>query len=86
MSLLQDEITKHIKKLIKPLKDDEHIIPILKKRLTKKEYKLLNMISKEVDKSSQIERLNLTQDQLDQLQKKLIKKLNQEKLKQELMI
>jgi len=86
MSLLQDEITKHIRKLIKPLKDDELLIPILKKRLTKKEYKLLYMLIEGIDRSSQMERLNLSLDRLEQLQEKMVKKLNQERLKQELMI
>lgn len=86
MSKLHNEIEKHIKKLIKPLKDEEILIPILRKRLTKKEYKLLTMMSQRESEKEVEKKLNLGQEALIVLQAKLIKKLNQEKLKQELMV
>jgi hypothetical protein len=70
---MQNILNSYIRKLIKPLRSEEELIEILKKRLTKKEYKLLNDISQEIETSTE-------------LTTKLIKKLNQEKLKQELMI
>ena len=86
MSKLHNEIEKHIKKLIKPLKDEETLIPILRKRLTKKEYKLLTMMSQRESTEEVEKKLNLGQEAIIVLQAKLIKKLNQEKLKQELMV
>ncbi len=86
MSKLHNEIEKHIKKLIKPLKDEETLIPILRKRLTKKEYKLLTMMSQRESTKEVEKKLNLGQEAIIVLQAKLIKKLNQEKLKQELMV
>ncbi len=84
MSSLQNEIKKHIKKLINPLKDDDELIPILRKRLTKKEYKLLRMMEDNITRENIYTKLNLDQESLDMLKTKLTKKLNQEKLKQEI--
>lgn len=86
MSRLHNEIEKHIKKLIKPLKDEESLIPILRKRLTKKEYKLLTMLSNEWSIEEIYAKLSLDSESLPLLKNKLIKKLNQEKLKQEIMV
>jgi len=86
MSTLHREIEKHIKKLILPLKDEDLLTPILKRRLTKKEYKLLHMMASDSDMSEQYSRLSLDEDGYEKLKNKLIKKLNQEKLKQEMMI
>ena len=86
MSKLHNEIEKHIKKLIKSLKDEETLIPILRKRLTKKEYRFLIMMSEKENTEEIEKKLNLGQEALIILQAKLIKKLNQEKLKQELMV
>jgi DNA-binding CsgD family transcriptional regulator len=61
------------------------MIPILRKRLTKKEYKYLQMISQESTMEEICEKLGLTPEEIESLKEKLIKKLNQEKLKQELM-
>ncbi|SFV60667.1 hypothetical protein MNB_SV-6-1875 [hydrothermal vent metagenome] len=86
MSAINKEIEKHIKKLILPLEEDDILIPILKKRLTKKEYKLLCMMAADSDISEQYSKLNLDRDSYEKLKIKLVKKLNQEKLKQEMMI
>ena len=86
MSILLEEIEKHIKKLILPLKDENTLIPILKRRLTKKEYKLLHMMSTDTDVATQQDKLDLDEESYKKLKNKLIKKLNQEKLKQEMMI
>ena len=86
MSKLHNEIEKHIKKLINPLKDEESLIPILRKRLTKREYKLLTMMA-DRESTEEVERkLKLGQEAIVVLHAKLIKKLNQEKLKQEIMV
>ena len=40
MNTLQQEIEKHIKKLVNPLKEEEELLSVLKVKLTKKEFKL----------------------------------------------
>ena len=86
MSTLINELEKQIRKLIKPLKMEEELIEVLRKRLTKKEYKLLNSIVLQKSELETITLLNLDKGSYDKLCIKLTKKLNQEKLKQELMV
>ncbi len=86
MCTLNEELKKYIKKLIKPLKADEDLIPILRKRLTKKEYKLVQMMANETPLDQIYQKLNIEKESYRLLRGKLIKKINQEKLKQELMI
>jgi len=83
---LQDEVQKHIKKLIKPLKEENELKVVLKTKLTKKEFKILNTWANSEPIEPLLERLNLTKERYEELSSKLIKKLNQEKLKQEMMI
>ena len=82
MSTLNEEIEKHIKKLVYPLKEPEELLEVLKVKLTKKELKLLKSwaegLSQEVIQSS----MNLDEERYGELSTKLIKKLNQEKIKQ----
>ena len=86
MGNIAQTLQNTINKLIKPLKSEEELTPILKKRLTKKEYKLLQMMGEERAADQICQLLHLEEDAYDQLQRKLIKKVNQEKLKQELMV
>lgn len=84
MNKLQKEVTRHIKKLIRPLKEEEELRLALKAKLTKKEFKLLECWADGEDINELKERLHLDSDRLDELSLKLIKKLNQEKIKQQL--
>jgi len=86
MSTLTNILEEIIRKLIKPLKSEEELKEVLKKRLTKKEYKLLESIVLGIDEEQRIESLNLDKESYKKLLIKLTKKLNQEKLKQELMV
>ncbi|MEA1954099.1 MAG: hypothetical protein U9O24_06870 [Campylobacterota bacterium] len=86
MSTLNTEIEKHIKKLIHPLKEEEELLTVLKVKLTKKELKLLkgwaeSFVAAEIQSS-----LSLDEEQYEKLSVKLIKKLNQEKIKQVICI
>jgi hypothetical protein len=85
MFTLREELEKHIRKLILPLKAEEDLMEILRKRLTKKEYKLLKAMALEIPETETMTVLNLDEESYGRVKKKLIKKLNQEKLKQELM-
>ena len=48
MKTLNQEIEKHIKKLVNPLKDPEELLAVLKVKLTKKELKMLKSWADEV--------------------------------------
>ena len=82
MSSLQQEIEKHIKKLVHPLKKEEELLASLKLKLTKKELKLLNAWAAETPLDEIKTKLHLDEEHYADLSTKLIKKLNQEKTKQ----
>ena len=83
---LVNEVEKHIRKLIKPLKDEDELKKVLKVKLTKKEFKVLNAWANEDDIKLLLQKLGMDEERYGELSLKLIKKLNQEKLKQEMMI
>jgi len=82
LSTLNQEIEKHIKKLVNPLKDPEELLAVLKVKLTKKELKLLKSWADEISAEEIQKALNLDEEHYGGLSTKLIKKLNQEKIKQ----
>ena len=82
MLTLSTEIEKHIKKLVNPLKDEDQLKEVLKLKLTKKELKLLKAWSEGTDIAEVQKQLNLDEERYGELSSKLIKKLNQEKIKQ----
>jgi len=86
MQSLSQEIQKHIKKLVHPLKEEEELYSALKVKLTKKELKLLKAWAEGEDASTIQEALGLTQEAYEERCAKLIKKLNQERIKQALCI
>jgi len=83
---LRDEVERHIRKLINPLKDEDELRAVLKVKLTKKEFKVLNNWANNEELKPLLEKLSLDEERYTKLSVKLIKKLNQEKLKQEIMI
>jgi len=86
LSTLNQEIEKHIKKLVNPLKNPEELLEVLKLKLTKKELKLLKLWAEEIPQKEVEESLQLDEERYAQLSTKLIKKLNQEKIKQAICI
>ena len=82
---LQQEIEKHIRKLVGILHVDEVLAQVLKARLTKREYKLLTGWAEGISPEEISQKLKLDETAYAELSAKLIKKLNQEKLKQELV-
>ena len=82
MQQIQNEIKKHINKLIYPLKSGDELKLALKAKLTKKEYKLLECWAYECNIDELKTKLHLDDNKYDDLSQKLIKKLNQEKIKQ----
>ena len=86
MSTLNEEIEKHIKKLVNPLKEPKELLEVLKVKLTKKELKLLKAWADEIAQDNIQADLNLDEERYGELSTKLIKKLNQEKIKQAICI
>ena len=86
MSTLHHEIEKHIKKLVNPLKEGESLLEVLKIKLTKKELKLLKAWTEEISAQEIQSKLALDEERYGELSAKLIKKLNQEKIKQAICI
>ena len=86
MNTLNQEIEKHIKKLVNPLKDSDELLEVLKLKLTKKELKLLKSWAEETPQKEVEESLHLDEERYAELSTKLIKKLNQEKIKQAICI
>ena len=84
MSILQNEVKKHIKTLVYPLKEEDALKLALKAKLTKKEFKLLQAWATDSDLDALKEKLKLDESRYNELSVKLIKKLNQEKTKQAL--
>jgi len=83
---LRDEVENHIRKLVVPLKDEDELKTVLKVKLTKKEFKVLNCWANECKMEDLLEKLGMDEERYGELSVKLIKKLNQEKLKQEMCI
>lgn len=86
MSTLHEEIEKHIKKLVYPLKEEDELLEVLKVKLTKKEFKLLKAWANKIPQETIQQELNLDEERYSELSTKLIKKLNQEKIKQAMCI
>ena len=86
MSTLNQEIEKHIKKLVHPLKDEDELLAVLKLKLTKKELKLLKAWAEVTSQKEIQSSLHLDEERYGERSTKLIKKLNQEKIKQAICI
>ena len=82
--MIREEIAKHIRKLVGTLQADDVLASVLKARLTKREYKLLTAWAEGISPEEISQKLKLDEATYKELSAKLIKKLNQEKLKQEL--
>ncbi len=86
MNTISATITSQIANLNKSLKNEDALMEILKKRLTKKELKLLKLQSLSTDETIICKELKLTLTRLQEMKLTLRKKLNSEKLKQEITL
>ena len=82
--MIREAIDRIILKPVGVLKGDDELVPVLKARLTKREYKLLLALSEGLSQEETFEKLKLDNQSYLQLLNKLTKKLNQERIKQEL--
>lgn len=82
--MIREVLEKKIRKLVGTLKEESELTMLLKARLTKRENKLLQGIAEGLSKEEILGKMKLDGDTYASIYAKLIKKLNQEKLKQEL--
>ncbi len=85
MMTLTTLLQNNIKKLTSPLKKEEELIEILKRKLTKKEFKVLMMTVSNIPKEEQLQKLSLDEKRYDEVKTKALKKINFNDLKEELM-
>ena len=75
-----------LKALIKvsnhPFKEPQELEMALRKRLTKKEFKLLRELASDTPKEEIAKKLNFDTQEFERVEQNLIKKLNQEQTKQ----
>ncbi len=83
--MLHDTITPYIKKLSYPLKEEEELKIVLKRLLTKKEFKIIEYNDAHLSIDEKLLKLRVDAQRLDEMQQNLIKKLNYEKNKHQLM-
>ncbi len=86
MNTISTTIISQIANLNKSLKNEDALMEILKKRLTKKELKLLKLQGLSTDEAIICKELKLTFIRLQEMKLTLRKKLNSEKLKQEITL
>jgi hypothetical protein len=86
MSNFTQELDKDIKKLVGILKDEEQIVEILKRKLTKKEFKFYKLKIAGADEAVMQKELQCDGERFEAIKKQTIVKLNQEKIKKELTL
>ena len=82
---VKEELIKDIKKLVGELKSDEKLTEVLKRKLTKKEYKYYKLKLENKSELKIKKELNCDDERFKQIKKQTILKLNQEKIKKELV-
>lgn len=75
----------NIEKLVGTLKSEEQLKEVLKRKFTKKEYKVFIAMESNEEKTTIANELKIDKDRVDELYKSACKKLNQERIKQELV-
>ena len=82
---LTEQLKKDMKKVIGEFKSDEIMMEVLKKRLTKKEFKFYRFRCLNTTTEEMLVELRCDMERLEELEKQTIVKINQEKLKNEIM-
>ena len=86
MGLIKQELEKDINRLVGRLKLENELIEVLKRKLTKKEFKYYKLKIENTDDTTLMRELNCDGKRLEEIKKQTIYKLNQEKIKKELII
>jgi len=85
MTQYTKELQKDINKLVGILKPEEELAEVLKRKLTKKELKFYKLKIENADDTTMMAELNCDNERLAEIKKQTIHKLNQEKIKKELV-
>ena len=83
--MYREELQKDIKKIVGMLKLEEELAEVLKRKLTKKELKFYKLKIENSDDNTMMSELNCDNERLEEIKKQTIHKLNQEKIKKELV-
>ena len=86
MTNFTDELNKDINKLVGTLKDEEQLNEVLKRKLTKKEFKYYKLKIANESEETITKELQCDQERYEAIKKQTIVKLNQEKIKKELIL
>jgi len=86
MGKFTEELEKDINKIVGFLKEEEQIIEILKRKLTKKEFKYYKLKIENTDEETIAKELQCDTERFEAIKKQTILKLNQEKIKKELVL
>jgi len=80
-----NELQKDINKIVGNLNEEEKLIEVLKRKLTKKEFKYYKLKIQNTNEDEIIEQLKCDKQRFEEIKKQTILKLNQEKIKKELV-
>lgn len=80
-----ESLLKHIDKLVGNLKSEEQLQEVLKKKFTKKEYKVFVAFEEGKSLEEVKEIVHDEDDRIEEIYKAACKKINQEKIKKELV-
>jgi len=86
MTNFTEALNNDIKKLVGTLKDEEQLAETLKRKLTKKELKYYKLKIENADDATMMKELQCDEERFEAIKKQTIVKLNQEKIKKELII
>lgn len=76
----------NIEKLVGTLKEEEQLKEVLKRKFTKKEFKVFVAMEDAKDVSEIAKEIHTDKERVQELYKNAVHKLNQEKIKKELII
>jgi reverse gyrase len=68
---LIEKLQKDIRKLTRPLKDEDEVIEVLKRRLTKKEFKYYKLSLEDMNEDHILKELNCDKERLEEISKTL---------------
>jgi len=86
MGNFTEELNNDIKKLVGTLKDEEQLAEVLKRKLTKKELKYYKLKIANEDEATMKKELQCDDERFEAIKKQTVVKLNQEKIKKELIL
>jgi len=80
-----DAILANIDKLVGTLKGEDELVLVMKRKFTKKELKVFIAMEQKIEISEIAKEIHTDEDRVKEIYKAATKKLNQEKIKKELI-